>query len=99
MLAFLQSLPIAVVMIVLHEQAGRGERSRIRHPLQPELLRAVGRAVRQDILKGKTEGLELFVHFNFDSPMSAIKMLGWTLFSILSALAVVSLFKGGRVDK
>jgi len=56
-------------------------------------------AVRQDILKGKTEGLELFVQFNFDSPMSAIKMLGWTLFSILLALAVVSLFKGGRVDK
>jgi hypothetical protein len=56
-------------------------------------------AIRQGILKGNIDGLGLFVQFNFDSPMSAINMLGWTLFYGLAALALAPVFRAGRMEK
>jgi hypothetical protein len=51
-------------------------------------------AVRPSILKGNLDGLSQFVQFNFDSPLSAINMLGWTLFYGLAALSISALFHG-----
>ena len=50
--------------------------------------------MRQSILKGDLEGLGHFVQFNFDSPLSAFNMLGWTLFYGLTTLSISALFRG-----
>jgi hypothetical protein len=56
-------------------------------------------AGRLDILKGKTEGLELFAPLNLDSSMSPINMLGWKHFYGLSAFLDSPCSTDGRVDK
>lgn len=54
--------------------------------------------VRQSILRNDLTGLGLFVQFNFDSPISAINMLGWMFFYGLTTLVIAPLFKKGRLE-
>lgn len=56
-------------------------------------------AVRINVLAGRTEGLEHFVQANPYSIVSAINMLGWTLFLGLSSLFVAPAFSGGRRER
>jgi len=56
-------------------------------------------AVRINVLAGRTEGLEHFVQANPYSILSAINMLGWTVFLGLSSLFVAPVFSGGRRER
>ena len=56
-------------------------------------------AVRLGIAKGQVTGLEQFVQANPASAISAINMLGWTLFFGLSSLLVAPVFTGGGLEK
>jgi hypothetical protein len=57
-------------------------------------------AVRLNILHGDTSGLEHFVQANPNSMMTAMTMLGWTLFLGLSSLFMIPIFKkGNRVSR
>lgn len=57
-------------------------------------------AVRLNILYDKTAGLEHFVQANPNSIMTAITMLGWTLFLGLSSLFILPIFnKGERLSR
>jgi hypothetical protein len=56
-------------------------------------------AVRINVLAGRTEGLEHFVQANPYSILSAINMLGWTVFLGLSSLFVAPAFSGGRRER
>jgi hypothetical protein len=55
-------------------------------------------AVNMDILENQTAGLEHFVQANPHSIMTAIDMLGWTLFLGLSSLFIAPLFSGSRLN-
>ncbi len=50
-------------------------------------------AVRLNILHGQTTGLENFLQANPNSIMTAITMLGWTLFLGLSSFFIIPIFK------
>jgi len=56
-------------------------------------------AVRLNLLGGQTEGLEHFVQANPYSILSAINMLGWTLFLGLASLFVAPVFSGARLER
>ena len=56
-------------------------------------------SVRLSISRGETQGLEQIVQANPLSAMSAINVLGWSLFFGLSSLFVAPLFSGGRLGK
>jgi hypothetical protein len=107
-LALLQAFSIGLIFIVVHECAAPELRIFTRIALVCVtafvILASINYyvqwvAIRQGILKGNTEGLGLFVQFNFDSPMSAINMLGWTLFYGLAAVALSPAFRAGRIEK
>jgi hypothetical protein len=107
-LAFLQALSIGLIVIVLHECVLCELKIYTRIALVSVsafvILSSINYyvqwvAVRQGILKGNTEGLGLFAQFNFDSPMSAINMLGWTLFYGIAAFTLAPAFRSGRMEK
>jgi hypothetical protein len=54
-------------------------------------------AVRLSLLNGDLTGLEQVVQANPYSAMSAVNMLGWTVFLGLSSLFVAPAFSGGRL--
>jgi hypothetical protein len=56
-------------------------------------------AVRINVLAGRTEGLEHFVQANPYSILSAINMLGWTVFLGLASLFLAPAFSGGRRER
>lgn len=55
--------------------------------------------VRLAVASGQTAGLEQFVQANPISAMSAINMLGWTLFFGLSSLLIAPVFTGRGLGK
>jgi hypothetical protein len=56
-------------------------------------------AVRLSLIKGELHGLEQIVQANPISGISAINMLGWTLFLGLSSLFVASVFSGTKLER
>lgn len=52
-----------------------------------------------NIASGETNGLELYLQANPYSIMTAIDMLGWTLFLGLSSLFMFPVFSGSKLDK
>ncbi len=54
--------------------------------------------VRLNLSKGHFEGLEHFLQGKPDSAISAINMLGWTLFFGLSSLFVAPVFSGEKIQ-
>jgi hypothetical protein len=56
-------------------------------------------AVRIAELSGRFEGLEQIVQANPYSAISAINMLGWTLFLGLASLCVAPVFSGSRLER
>ena len=56
-------------------------------------------AVRLNVDKGHTEGIELFIQSRPDSVITAINMLGWTLFMGLSSLFVAPVFSDSKLEK
>lgn len=56
-------------------------------------------AVRLNIDKGTPDGLLQFIQAKPDAAMSAINMLGWTLFYGLSSLLAAPAFDGSKVDR
>jgi len=56
-------------------------------------------AVRLSLVKGQLQGLEQVVQANPWSAISAINLLGWTLFLGLASLFVAPVFSGGRLEK
>jgi len=56
-------------------------------------------AVRLSLLRGELQGLEQIVQANPLSAVSAINMLGWTLFLGLSSLFVAPVFSGSKLEK
>jgi hypothetical protein len=56
-------------------------------------------AVRLSLEKGEFAGLEHFLQGNPYSTISAVNMLGWTLFFGLASLFVAPVFVGGRLEK
>lgn len=55
-------------------------------------------AVRLNIEHGQIAGLEYFVQANPNSIMTAIDMLGWTLFLGLSSFFIFPIFTGDRIN-
>jgi hypothetical protein len=102
-LAFFQTLSITVTVIAITQRAslhrrmfGRMAEVAVTSFMVLSCLHYFIQwaAVRPSILKGNLDGLSQFVQFNFDSPLSAINMLGWTLFYGLAALSISTLFHG-----
>jgi hypothetical protein len=100
-LAFLQALAIGTIVIILHESVDPSRKvlttvalaaSTIFVALSSVHYFVQWASVRQSILKGNLEGLGNFVQFNFDSPLSAINMLGWTLFYGIACIALAPVF-------
>lgn len=56
-------------------------------------------AVRLSLLAGQTEGLQHFVQGNPHSMLSAINMLGWTVFLGLASLAVAFVFGESPLER
>ena len=56
-------------------------------------------AVRLSLLRGELQGLEQIVQANPLSAISAINMLGWTLFLGLSSLFIAPVFTGNKLEK
>lgn len=56
-------------------------------------------AVRLSVISGQTAGLEQVVQANPYSAMSAVNMLGWTLFLGLSSLFVAPVFSGKGLER
>lgn len=56
-------------------------------------------AVRLSLLKGEFQGLDQVVQANPISAISAINMLGWTLFLGLSSIFVAQAFSGSRLER
>mgnify|MGYP005855817565 CR=1 FL=1 len=56
-------------------------------------------AVRLSILRGETQGLEQIVQANPLSAISAINVLGWSLFLGLSSLFVAPVFSESRLER
>jgi len=101
-------LGFVVLLNCVHERARRERKILTRIALDFGLLfaGAVGMhyftqisAVRINVLAGRTEGLEHFVQANPYSILSAINMLGWTVFLGLSSLFVAPAFSGGKRER
>jgi hypothetical protein len=56
-------------------------------------------AVRFNITRGTTDGLEQFLQHKPDSVMAAINMLGWTVYFGLSSLLAAAAFGAGRLER
>ncbi len=107
LLAFLQALLVLVLAAAIHEYAPPEKRILSRLGMAFGLAFALLSSlhyyvqwvgVRQSILRGDLEGLGLFVQFNFDSPLSAINMLGWMFFYGLTTLALAPVFANSRIE-
>lgn len=106
-LALLLFAPLYVVLInSLHELAPLEKKVTTRLGLSFGLLFAVLvggfyfaqlSAVRLSVLKEQWGGLEQIVQANPYSALSALNMLGWTLFLGLSSLFVAPAFSGGKL--
>lgn len=55
--------------------------------------------VRQNLSHGRPQGLEQFIQANPASFITAVNMLGWTLFFGLSCFFLAPLFHGGKLEK
>jgi hypothetical protein len=55
--------------------------------------------VRINIFKGNLQGLEQFIQSNPSSAISAINMLGWSLFLGLSSLFIAPVFSNSRLER
>ncbi len=107
LLAFLQALLVLVLAITLHEYAAPDRQILTRLGMAFALAFAMLSSlhyyvqwvgVRQSIFEGNMEGLGLFVQFNFDSPLSAINMLGWMFFYGLTTLCLAPIFGASRIE-
>lgn len=56
-------------------------------------------AVRLSLAHGELQGLEQIVQANPSSAISAINMLGWTLFLGLSSIFAAQVFSGSRIER
>ncbi len=56
-------------------------------------------AVRLSLAHGELQGLEQIVQANPSSAISAINMLGWTLFLGLSSIFAAQVFSGSRLER
>lgn len=56
-------------------------------------------AVRINLSKGHLDGIEQFIQSRPDSVITAINMLGWTLFFGLSSIFMAPVFAGARLEK
>ncbi len=56
-------------------------------------------AVRLSLAHGELQGLDQIVQANPTSAISAINMLGWTLFLGLSSIFVAQVFSGSRLER
>ena len=106
-LAFLQALLVLVLTIAIYEHAPSSKKILARLGIAFALAFAILSSmhyyiqwvgVRQSILRNDLSGLGLFVQFNFDSPVSAINMLGWMFFYGLTTLVLAPIFGKGRLD-
>jgi hypothetical protein len=107
-LAFFQALLVLVLTIVIYEYTPAGKKILARLGIAFALAFAVLSSmhyyiqwvgVRQSILRNDLTGLGLFVQFNFDSPISAVNMLGWMFFYGLTTLVLAPIFRKDRFDK
>lgn len=55
--------------------------------------------VQQNVAKGNLVGIEQFLQANPASAITAVNMLGWTLFLGLASLFAAPVFSGGRLEK
>lgn len=106
-LAFLQALLVLVLAMAIHEYAPSGQKILTRLGMAFALTFALLSSlhyyvqwvgVRQSLLRSDLEGLGLFVQFNFDSPLSAINMLGWMFFYGLTTLVLAPIFGQTRIE-
>lgn len=107
LLAFLQALLVLVLAVSIYEYASPEKKILARLGVVFALAFAILSSmhyyiqwvgVRQSILRNDLTGLGLFVQFNFDSPISAMNMLGWMFFYGLTTLALAPLFDHGRIE-
>ncbi|MBA4385326.1 MAG: hypothetical protein C0410_11370 [Anaerolinea sp.] len=107
-MAFLQAFLVLVISVVLHEFSKPEEKILTRlakaFALSFTILASLHyymqwTGVRQSILSNDLEGLGMFVQFNFDSPISAINMLGWMFFYGLTTLSLSPLFKKRGIER
>ena len=106
-LSMLLFAPLYVVLInSIHELASSEKKVATRLGLSFGLLFAVLvggfyfvqlSAVRLSVIKEQWDGLEQIVQANPYGAMSALNMLGWTLFFGLSSLFVAPVFSGGKL--
>ena len=101
------ALSFVVVLNAIHARTSPEKRVLTRVALSFGLLFAVAvsihyfaqlSAVRLAILEGHTEGLEHFVQGNPYSMLSAINMLGWSVFLGLASLFVAPMFSAGGAE-
>ena len=106
-LAFLQALLVLIIAISIYEYAPSQKKVLARLGTAFALAFAILSSmhyfiqwvgVRQSILRNDLSGLGFFVQFNFDSPISAINMLGWMFFYGLSTLSFAPLFNQSRLE-
>jgi len=102
------SLSFVVLLHTIHEvtPAGRKVLTRISISFGSLFAVTVGihyfvqvSAVRLNVLAGRTEGLEYFVQANPHSILSAINMLGWTIFLGLASLFVAPVFSVSKSER
>lgn len=107
-LAFLQALLVFVISVALHDFSSQNQKILTRLAMAFALAFALlasmhyfvqWTSVRQSILHNDLDGLGLFVQFNFNSPMSAINMLGWMFFYGLTTLSLSPIFKNKGIEK
>lgn len=106
-LAMLLFAPLYVIMInSIHETAPAARKVATRLGLAFGLMFAVLvggfyfvqlSAVRLSVIKDQLAGLEQIVQANPSGALSALNMLGWTLFFGLSSLFLASAFSGNRL--
>ena len=108
LLAFLTPLLFVLVVNSLHDYAPNNKKILTRISISFAIVFTVFSsinyfiqfsAVRLNILHGQPEGLEQFIQLNPLSLITAINILGWTLFLGLSSLFIVPIFSGGRLHK
>jgi hypothetical protein len=101
-------LSLVVLLNSIHECTRPGQKILTRISMGFALLFAVTigmhyfaqlSAVRLSFLKGQIEGLEHFLQANPYSILSAINMLGWTIFLGLTSLFVAPVFSGTRRER